>query len=320
MRRPLTVGEDASTSSASSLRLVLQLFGAPHDRRALLLYGGPYTRALITEMVLIESGIPYELRVVDVLANEHRSPEFLAINPAGWVPALITPEGETLYETPAINLMIAERHGLTDIAPAAGDPARGRFLCGLFYLTGELEPVMKRYFFPHRYVVRKEDASAMKKMAAADALDRLGVVNQRLEAEGPYHLGDRVSLGGHDPGLLGKHLRQSRPAGEDARGPALFGADPRPPEATAEIRRTGGLARRIRRPCRRAGAASREPANWDRMAPIPNSPLEEPMDFRSLLRSEWIAWQLGLVLLAVVATVPERRWAGWASAWWAWRA
>ena len=159
-----------------------------------ILYGGRFTRALIVEMVMAEGGIPYELRNVDIVAHEHRRPEYLAVNPAGWVPALLTPEGETLYETPAINLYLAERHGLTHLAPGIGDPERGPFLSGLFSVTGDLEPIMKRYFYPHRYVLRDEDRAAMKERALGEALERLRVMEGRLGGKGPYHLGARFSL------------------------------------------------------------------------------------------------------------------------------
>ena len=159
-----------------------------------VLYGGPYTRALIVEMVLAEGEIAYELREVDIVGREHGTPWFLAINPAGSVPALITPEGETLHETPAINLYLAERHGLTQLAPRVDEPERGAFLNGLFYLTGELEPAMKRYYYPHRFVLRADDAPAMKARSLAAAMKRLNVVERRLRDAGPYYLGDRFSL------------------------------------------------------------------------------------------------------------------------------
>ena len=159
-----------------------------------VLYGGPFTRAFIVEMVMAEGDIAYELRVVDIVKQEHRAPEYLAINPAGRVPALITPDGEPLYETPAINLYLAERHGLTQLAPRADEPERGLFLSGLFYLTDELEPILKRYFYPHRYVLRPEDAPAMRRQSLDSALERLGVIDQRLRQDGPYHLGRRFSL------------------------------------------------------------------------------------------------------------------------------
>jgi len=159
-----------------------------------VLYGGRYTRALMVEQLLLEGDIAYELRSVDIIKHEHRSRAFLAINPAGWVPALITPEGETLYETPAINLYLADHHGLVHLAPRVEEPQRGLFLSGLFYVHDELEPVMKRYFYPHRFVMREEDTPMVKHRALEAALERFAVIEQRLSAAGPYHLGERFSL------------------------------------------------------------------------------------------------------------------------------
>ena len=68
------------------------------------------------------------------------------------------------------------------------------FLSGLFYLTDELEPILKRYFYPHRYVLRPEDAPAMRRHSLDSALERLGVIDRRLREDGPYHLGERFSL------------------------------------------------------------------------------------------------------------------------------
>lgn len=159
-----------------------------------VLYGGAFTRALITEMVLAEGGLDYELRKVDIAAGEHRTPEYLAVNPAGGVPALVTPEGVMLHETPAINLYLAERHDLTHIAPQFDEPERGPFLDGLFYLAGEIEPAMKRYFYPDRFAVRRQDAAAVKARALDMALERLAVIDRRLSEGGPYYIGESFSL------------------------------------------------------------------------------------------------------------------------------
>jgi glutathione S-transferase len=53
---------------------------------------------------------------------------------------------------------------------------------------------MKRYFYPHRYVVREKDGPTLKEKALEEALNRLKVVDQRLSQNGPYHLGVRFSL------------------------------------------------------------------------------------------------------------------------------
>ncbi len=53
--------------------------------------------------------MPYELRYVDIAGGENRTAAFLAINPAGYVPALITPEGERLHAPdryPAMSLWV----------------------------------------------------------------------------------------------------------------------------------------------------------------------------------------------------------------------
>ena len=86
-----------------------------------VLYGGKLTRALITEMVMLEAGLEYELREIDIINQQHRSDEYTRINPAALVPSLVTPDGEVLYETPAINLYLAEHHGIEHLAPLVRD-------------------------------------------------------------------------------------------------------------------------------------------------------------------------------------------------------
>lgn len=159
-----------------------------------ILYGGKFTRSALVEQVMAECGIGCELRQIDTAKQEQRSPEFLKINPAGWVPALITPQGATLYETPAINLYLAERHATPHLAPALDDPDRGLFLSGLFYVAGMLEPALKRYWFPDRYTDGESDAEVVRVKACRDAIDHFTVIDGRLSENGPFHLGDRFSL------------------------------------------------------------------------------------------------------------------------------
>lgn len=158
------------------------------------LYGGRFTRALIVQMVMAEGGIGYDLHEVDIIDNEHRSPEFLALNPAGYVPVLIMPDGTAIAETPAINLYLADHHGLTHLAPSIDEPERARFLSDLFFLSNDLEPILKHYFYPHQYVLRAADETGFKQKSLQDGLNRFAVIEQRLREAGPYHLGERFSL------------------------------------------------------------------------------------------------------------------------------
>lgn len=159
-----------------------------------ILYGGGYSRAIGPQMVLEEGGLDYEQHQVDLQSGEHRTPEFLAINPAGYVPALVTPEGDVLHEAAAIMLYLADRHHLTDLAPAVDDPARGVFLSKLFYFTNDIQPALKRFYYAHRYAQGEDEIARTRQTARDMASERWGVLDRYLQDNGPYHLGERFSL------------------------------------------------------------------------------------------------------------------------------
>jgi len=72
--------------------------------------------------LLEEMGIPYKLRPVDLLAGVEKDPEFLAINPGGFIPAI--QDGDvTMVESIAIMEYLMARHGPTPLAPEPRDPA-----------------------------------------------------------------------------------------------------------------------------------------------------------------------------------------------------
>ncbi len=159
-----------------------------------ILYGGNVTRALGPQMVLAEGGLPYELRNVAIERQEHLNPEFRALNPAGFVPALVTPEGEVLHEAAAIMLYLADRHALTDLAPSPDDPLRGRFLARLLFFTNDVQPSLKRTYYPHRYALRQEDIEEVRQQSRAMVRARWQLIENWLSEDGPYHLGRRFSL------------------------------------------------------------------------------------------------------------------------------
>lgn len=159
-----------------------------------VLFGHPMTRSVITEMVLEEAGVPYEMRIVNTAAGDHTKAEFLTLNPAGFVPALVTPEGEVIHEAAATALYVAERHGLQDLVPSPTDADRGRFLARLFFQTNDIQPLAKQAFYPKRFALRETDVALVRQAAIDKCLERWRVVESWLEADGPYLLGSRFSL------------------------------------------------------------------------------------------------------------------------------
>ena len=146
-------------------------------------------------MLMDEANIPYELRVIDPIKGEHRTAEYLRINPAGYTPALVTPEGDCMHENAAILFYLCERHDVRELMPMPGDPDRGSFLSKFFYHTNDIQPPTKRWFYPHRFTTEGDAARDSIMQAAKESLiRRWGVLNTHLEDNGPYHLGERYSL------------------------------------------------------------------------------------------------------------------------------
>jgi glutathione S-transferase len=75
--------------------------------------------------LLEEMGLPYRLRPVDLLAGAENDPEFMAINPGGFIPAI--QDGDvTMVESIAIMEYLMARHGPTPLAPASRSTGRSR--------------------------------------------------------------------------------------------------------------------------------------------------------------------------------------------------
>ena len=77
---------------------------------------GP-TRSIRVRWTLQELGVPFESIIVNMMKGEHRSPEFLAVNPAGKLPAPV--DGDlVLYERPSAPPRIAVAFASLGIDPA----------------------------------------------------------------------------------------------------------------------------------------------------------------------------------------------------------
>jgi glutathione S-transferase len=80
------------------------------------LFYAAHTCSLASHITLEEAGAEYSTVRISFVANQQRSPEYLAINPKGRVPAMITARG-ILTETPAILAFIAQSFPNAGLAP-----------------------------------------------------------------------------------------------------------------------------------------------------------------------------------------------------------
>ncbi|SEL48091.1 glutathione S-transferase [Roseivivax marinus] len=91
----------------------------------------PQSRSMRTLWLLHELGVDAEV-VVHPFDRSLRAPDYLALSPAGRVPALEI-DGRTLFETGAITEYLCERFPDAGMGCAPGDPARADWLIWLHF-------------------------------------------------------------------------------------------------------------------------------------------------------------------------------------------
>jgi glutathione S-transferase len=137
--------------------------------------------------LLEEMGLPYRLRPVDLLAGVENDAEFLAINPAGFIPAIR--DGDiTMVESIAIMEYLMARYGPTPLAPDPRDPAFPAYQ--QFLHLGEAGLAASIYFVVGaRNIAPEAERQNWSAGQAQEVFDsRLGLVTRQL-ARTPYVAG-----------------------------------------------------------------------------------------------------------------------------------
>ena len=111
------------------------------------LYYMPGAASMAVHWLLIEIGAPHELRRVDGEAGEQKRPEYLKLNPNGVVPTLLV-DGEPMYESAALVLMLAARHPAAGLLPRPGSRAEAMYLQWALHFANTLQPAYRAGFYP----------------------------------------------------------------------------------------------------------------------------------------------------------------------------
>ena len=150
------------------------------------LHGGPRSRAIRPLWLLEELGVPYECVKTDFAAGATRTPEFLAINPNGHVPAL--EDGDVkIFESLAINLYLAEKYK-SALFPATPE-GRGRMLQWAFFTANDVEPPMITMFQNRVLFPPEKRNAALGDAAEAQLLGKLAILEGHLSKH-PHFGGD----------------------------------------------------------------------------------------------------------------------------------
>lgn len=116
-----------------------------------ILYHSPGACSRVTLSALEEARVDFEDRVVVLGRGEHKTPDYLAVNPKGKVPALLV-GGQLLTENPAILWYLANEFPDAGLLPGLGNTLSGvQALSDLIWCGGTLHPLLRQMFRPNLF-------------------------------------------------------------------------------------------------------------------------------------------------------------------------
>jgi glutathione S-transferase len=151
----------------------------------LVLYTNPQSRGRIAHWMMEEIGLPYDTVWLD-FGPAMKSPDYLAINPVGKVPAL-THGSAVVTETAAICAYLADRFPEKNLIPPVNDPRRSSYFRWLFFGAGPLEMAVTTKSMA--WEVPKEKSSFVGFGSYNDTLHAL----ENALQPGPYLCGDQFT-------------------------------------------------------------------------------------------------------------------------------
>ncbi|MET4684387.1 glutathione S-transferase family protein [Brevundimonas faecalis] len=169
----------------------------------LKLYYSPGACALASHVALEEAGATYELHKIDLRQGQQKTPEYLAINPAGVTPALATDQG-VITQNVAILTYVAQTHPQAGLVDFDDSFAFARMQAFNAWMASSLHPAIGKALFS-----RPPLEGAARDEAIEQALAKYDLAEQHLFV-GPWALGENHSA---TDGYLIVFTRWARQAG-----------------------------------------------------------------------------------------------------------
>lgn len=180
---------------------VTRRWPAAHPDR-IQLYSLPTPNGVKVSIMLEETGLPYEPHAINIGQNETWTPEFLALNPNGKIPAIIDPDGPggqplALFESGAILLYLAEKTGR--FLPA--DPvARIETIQWVFFQMAAVGPMFGQLGFFFKFAGRDFEDKRPFERYRAESHRLIRVLETRLAGRS-FIMGDDYTIA--DIALIG---------------------------------------------------------------------------------------------------------------------
>ena len=156
------------------------------------LFYAPNTCSLASHIALEEAGAAYTTVRVDFASNGQRQPEYLAINPKGRVPALVTDSG-ILTETPAILAFIAQSFPKAGLAPFDDPFAFAQVQAFNSYLCSTVHVAHAHRMRGNRWADDPAAIAEMKRKVPQSVGAAYDLIEHGM-LKGPWVMGDTYSI------------------------------------------------------------------------------------------------------------------------------
>lgn len=142
--------------------------------------------------VLEELKVEFELITVDRKNNAQKSPDYLALNPAGRIPTLID-NGFAIFESPAICIHLAEAHPNSNLIPKVGDKNRALFFQWMMYLTNTVQAELMVYFYPQKHTTDVKVVESIIEAQEIRVTEMFKLLDRELENKN-FLIGNTISV------------------------------------------------------------------------------------------------------------------------------
>ena len=156
------------------------------------LYYAPGTCALASHIALEEVGAPYKAERLDFRNNQQNSPDYLAINPKGRVPALVTDQG-VLTETPAILAFIAQSFPQARLAPFGDAFELAQVQAFTSYLCSTVHVAHAHKTRGYRWATEESSFADMKRMVSKTMGANFALIERDM-IRGPWVMGETYTI------------------------------------------------------------------------------------------------------------------------------
>ena len=159
----------------------------------LKLFYAPNACSLASHIALAEAGAVFEAVRVDTKAGEQRQPAYLAINPKGRVPALVTPRG-TLTESVVILGWVAQSFPDAHLKPDGDFYAFSEMQSFNLYLASTIHVTFAHLFRTTRWADSQSAVAEIQAKVPSSLMEQWKLIEDRFADGRPFVCGEQYTV------------------------------------------------------------------------------------------------------------------------------